>query len=77
VQRGESGSRFEIHAPTDGLVAGSVTTRTRKVNESETDPLIRFADLSPARRGTAWNLKSTSPRAEPLPALRGAVAEGD
>ena len=27
--------------------------RIRGVNESATDPLIRFADLSPARRGTA------------------------
>jgi hypothetical protein len=27
--------------------------RDSSVAESETDPLIRFADLSPARRGTA------------------------
>ena len=26
---------------------------TSNVTESETNPLIRFADLSPARRGTA------------------------
>jgi hypothetical protein len=41
------------------------------VTESETDHLIRSADLSPARRGTA------KAQSEPLPALRGAVAEGD
>jgi hypothetical protein len=32
------------------------------VNESETDPLIRFADLSPARRGTALVNASATPR---------------
>jgi hypothetical protein len=62
---------------TEGLVTGSVTSRTRKVNASETDPLIRYADLSPARRGTATMRKSATPHPEPLPALRGAVAEGD
>jgi hypothetical protein len=35
-----------------GSVAGSVTAHPN-VAESEADPLIRFADLSPARRGTA------------------------
>ena len=38
---------------TEGSVADSVTARIRTVSESETDPLIRYADLSPARRGTA------------------------
>ncbi len=51
--------------------------RVRGVNESATDPLIRFADLSPARRGTALVNESATPPSEPLPALRGAVAEGD
>ena len=37
---------------TEGSVADSFTARS-DVAESETDPLIRFADLSPARRGTA------------------------
>jgi hypothetical protein len=41
-------------------VADSNTARS-SVAESETDPLIRFADLSPARRGTAkrvWRHRS-------------------
>jgi hypothetical protein len=37
---------------TEGSVADSNTARS-SVAESETDPLIRSADLSPARRGTA------------------------
>ena len=47
------------------------------IPESETNPLIRFADLSPARRGTAKVREPAAPNTEPLPALRGAVAEGD
>jgi hypothetical protein len=59
-----------------GSVAGSVTAHPN-VAESEADPLIRFADLSPARRGTASMCESASLQPEPLPALRGAVAAGD
>ncbi len=51
--------------------------RIRGVNESATDPLIRVADLSPARRGTALVCETATPHSEPLPVLRGAVAEGD
>jgi hypothetical protein len=61
---------------TEGSVADAAAARS-SVTESETDPLIRFADLSPARRRTAKVGELTTPQPEPLPALRGAVAEGD
>jgi hypothetical protein len=54
-----------------------VTARIRRVNESGTDPLIRFADLSPARRGTAWGFGSVSSVLSRLPLERNSAEAGE